>query len=110
MLRKFLLLLLVTCVAAAPVLGQAKTAVVLNPLSLTLPDTTATFPAGPSADAVNNNCLSCHSVEMVLNQPAMPKAAWEAEVAKMRNVYKAPVAEGDVAAIVDYLNNLKGTK
>ncbi len=47
---------------------------------------------------------------MVMNQPVMPKAAWEAEVNKMRNVYKAPVAESDVAAIIDYLASIKGTK
>jgi hypothetical protein len=47
---------------------------------------------------------------MVLNQPTLPKAAWEAEVAKMRNVYKAPVSESDVPAILDYLVRIKGTK
>ena len=108
--RKWLPLLLVTAVGALPALGQAKTTVMLKPLSVSLPDNAATFPAGSGVDAVNNNCLSCHSVEMVLNQPAMPKAAWEAEVAKMRNVYKAPVAEADVAAIVDYLTGLKETR
>ena len=45
---------------------------------------------------------------MVVTQPAMPKAAWEAEVAKMRNVYKAPVDAKDVPAIVDYLVSIKG--
>jgi cytochrome c5 len=66
--------------------------------------------AGPGADAINNNCLGCHSRDMVLNQPRMAKAAWEAEVAKMRNVYKAPVAASDVPAIVDYLVRIKGAK
>ena len=47
---------------------------------------------------------------MILNQPALPQAAWQAEVAKMRNVYKAPVDEKDVAAIVDYLTAVKGPK
>jgi cytochrome c5 len=65
---------------------------------------------GPGADAINNNCLACHSRDMVLNEPSMPKAAWEAEVAKMRNVYKAPVAASDVPAIVDYLVRIKGVK
>ena len=45
-----------------------------------------------------------------MNQPALPKPGWEAEVAKMRNVFKAPIAEADVAAIVDYLAAVKGTK
>jgi hypothetical protein len=64
--------------------------------------------SGPNADAINNNCLSCHSAGMVLNQPAMPRAVWQAEVDKMRAVYKAPIAEGDVKPIVDYLAQLKG--
>ena len=66
-----------------------------------------TFP-GPGSDAINNNCLVCHSAGMVLNQPALPKAAWQAEVDKMIHVYKAPVAPEDVAAIVDYLAKIKG--
>jgi hypothetical protein len=47
---------------------------------------------------------------MILNQPAMAKAAWEAEVAKMRGVYKAPVDEKDVPDIVGYLAAVKGPK
>jgi hypothetical protein len=64
---------------------------------------------GLGADAINNNCLGCHSADMVLNQPALPKATWEAEVRKMIDVYKAPIAEGDVGAIVAYLAKTKGT-
>ena len=60
-------------------------------------------PGAPSADAINNNCLSCHSAEMVMTQPALRRAEWAAEVAKMRNVYKAPVVEADDAAITDWL-------
>ena len=45
---------------------------------------------------------------MVLNQPALPKATWEAEVRKMINVYKAPIDEADVASIVAYLAKYKG--
>ena len=46
---------------------------------------------------------------MVLNQPKLPKAAWEAEVKKMIQAYKAPIDEADVPAIVDYLAKTKGT-
>ena len=66
------------------------------------------FPDGPGVGAINGNCLACHSAGVVLNQPAMPRAAWEAEVAKMVNVYKAPVAAEDVPAIVAYLDAVKG--
>ena len=45
---------------------------------------------------------------MVLNQPSLSRADWQGEVDKMRHVYKAPVAEGDAAAIVDYLARTKG--
>ena len=45
---------------------------------------------------------------MVLNQPALPKATWEAEVHKMINTYKAPVDTADIAPIVDYLVQIKG--
>ncbi len=78
-------------------------------LHVELPATERTFPDGPGADAVNSNCIACHSAGMVLNQPNLPRAAWEAEVNKMRNVYKAPVAADDVPAIVDYLTRLKGS-
>jgi hypothetical protein len=47
---------------------------------------------------------------MVLNQPALSKQAWAAEVAKMINAYKAPVASEDVGPIVEYLAGLKGAK
>ena len=61
---------------------------------------------GPGADVVNNNCLTCHSAGMVLTQPRLPRAVWQAEVEKMRNTYKAPVDAEDVPAIVDYLVTL----
>lgn len=66
------------------------------------------FPGGSSAEAINQNCLACHSADMVLNQPAFPKATWEAEVHKMINTYKAPVDNADIAPIVDYLVQIKG--
>jgi hypothetical protein len=47
---------------------------------------------------------------MVMNQPTLSRAAWEAEVNKMRNTFKAPVQVSDVAAITDYLVSIKGPK
>ncbi len=66
--------------------------------------------SGPGSDTLNNNCLACHSAGMVLNQPALTAAAWQAEAEKMIHVYKAPVDEKDVPAIVDYLVRTKGAK
>jgi cytochrome c553 len=82
----------------------------LKSVKIDLPTGDKMFPDGPGADAINNNCLACHSAGMVLHQPPLPKTAWAAEVNKMINVYKAPVDPGDVNAIVDYLSRMKVAK
>ncbi len=64
----------------------------------------ADFGAGkPSPDAINNNCLACHSTEMVLNQPQQSRAEWQEALIHMRKNYKAPVDVADDAAILDWL-------
>jgi mono/diheme cytochrome c family protein len=72
-----------------------------------LPGSDRVFPDGPGAEIVNNNCLACHSAGMVLTQPRLSKAQWTETVNKMVHVYKAPVDQADVQAIVDYLAALK---
>jgi len=79
--------------------------VTLRSVNVDNPDSDRAF-AGPGADVVNNNCLACHSAGMVLTQPHLPRAAWQAEVEKMRNTYKAPIDAQDIPAIVDYLATL----
>jgi sulfite dehydrogenase (cytochrome) subunit B len=71
-----------------------------------LPEETAAFKPGPNLDRAKNNCTACHSADYVNIQPRGAKdkkAFWQAEVAKMIKVYGAPIAESDVAGIVDYL-------
>ena len=82
----------------------------LTSTSVELPSSERAFPDGPGVEAMQANCAGCHSAGMVLNQPALSRTAWEAEVNKMRAVYKAPVAVQDVPAIVDYLASTKGAK
>ena len=72
-------------------------------LQLEFPPDAAAFPDGPNVKIVNQNCLACHSADMVLDQPLLPRATWAAEVAKMRNTYKAPLNDADMPLIVDYL-------
>ena len=79
--------------------------VTLRSVSVDFPDSGRMF-EGPGADVVNANCLACHSAEMILTQPRLSLAAWQAEVEKMRKTYKAPVDDKDVPAIVDYLAGL----
>ena len=76
--------------------------------TVALPTGERVFPGGASADAINANCVTCHSAGMVLNQPALSRADWTAEVRKMANVYKAPVSPEDQAAIIDYLAATRG--
>jgi len=80
----------------------------LKSVTVELPAGDRMFPTGPGSDVANDNCLACHSAGMVLNQPALPKTAWEAEVNKMRDAYKAPIDPKDVDAIVNYLMSIKG--
>ena len=82
---------------------------VLKSVSVDLPSGDA-FPAGQGWEVMDSNCLGCHSAGMVLNQPALTRAAWEKEVHKMIEVYKASVSADDVPAIVDYLQRTKGVK
>jgi cytochrome c5 len=94
--------------AAAPSMATGG-GVTLHSVSTNFPDSDRLFP-GAGADAINNNCLACHSAGMVLTQPRLSRADWQAEVEKMRNVYKAPVDATDVPAIVAYLVGLSSPK
>jgi hypothetical protein len=110
MFRNLLPIIVLLGVAASPVMARAAAPLELKPVKVDLPDSEEMFPAGPGSDSINNNCLACHSADMVLNQPALSKQAWTAEVDKMINNYKAPIAPEDVGAIVEYLTALKGAK
>lgn len=84
--------------------------ITLQSVSVDFPDSISVFPGGAAADIVNTNCTACHSPGMVLTQPALTQAQWQAEANKMRNDFKAPIDEKDVPAIVAYLTEFKGRK
>ena len=106
MLRKPLLMTLLTIAVLAPFAARAQQKLSLKSVSVDLPFGDRMFPDGPGSDLVNNNCLACHSAGMVLNQPAMTKAQWHTEVEKMRTAYKAPIDPKDVDPMTDYLVKL----
>jgi cytochrome c5 len=110
MKRRMLSCALLAILAVTAPLALAKNVPALKTVNVTFPNSTRSLPAGPGQETAENNCLICHSAGMIMTQPRMPKTAWAAEVAKMRNVYKAPVDEKDVPAIVDYLAAVKGPK
>lgn len=101
--------IIVLCALSTPLMARAASPIELKSVKVDLPDSDKMF-GGPGADAINNNCLACHSADMVLNQPDLSRQAWAAEVNKMINAFKAPVAPEDVGAIVDYLDRVKGAK
>ena len=82
---------LVMSLVLAPVCVRADTQLSLKSINVYLPPGDDMFPNGPHADAVNNNCLGCHSADMVLNQPNLTRAAWQEEVMKMIKSYHAPI-------------------
>jgi hypothetical protein len=73
--------------------------------SISLPDVESRFPQ-TGRDLLNNNCLACHSADMVLYQPRMSEAQWRAAIEKMRDTFHARIAETDVDGLVAELANL----
>ena len=106
MWRKLLPVALITVSVLASLAAYAEQKLWLKSVSVDLPFGDRMFPDGPGADLVNGNCLACHSVGMVLNQPALSVAQWRTEVEKMRTAYKAPIDPKDVDRIISYLYDL----
>lgn len=79
-------------------------------VSIQLPGETATLKAGPGLEVAQANCVSCHSVDYIYMQPPLAEAQWRGVVVKMQKVMGAPIADGDVDAIVRYLMSQNGKK
>ena len=63
----------------------------------------------PGRNLVEANCTMCHSLDYIqMNSPFLDRKGWEASVNKMIKAMGAPVAEGDVQPIVDYLASQYG--
>ena len=71
-------LLAIGCLSAgllASIPVQAQQLPPIKSTTVDLPSGDSLFLGGTAADAINNNCLACHSADMVLSQPPLPKAA-----------------------------------
>jgi cytochrome c553 len=95
-MRVLLALAALALVAAAPPTKR---------LSAELPDAEGLLSEryGVSSEAVNNNCLACHSAAMITAQPRLSRVQWGETIAKMRTVYAAPIDPTDDKAILDWL-------
>lgn len=78
--------------------------------SVALPEDAEHLPPGHATALLEANCTGCHSAGMILTQPPLKPAQWEATVTKMREVYKAPVDAHDVPAILDELAAISARK
>jgi Quinohemoprotein amine dehydrogenase A, alpha subunit, haem binding len=109
MQRAVLPVLAALCFFLLPHPGETAAITTLKSLKLDVPASDAMFPAGPGSNAMNNNCLACHSADHVLNQPSLSREGWQEVVNKMITAYKAPISPDDAKTIVDYLARTKGT-
>jgi len=98
-------LLAIAAAAGLGWLASGSLAVTAAPVNYKIPDETAAFKPGPNLEVVQGNCAACHSADYINTQPPMKdkKAFWQAEVTKMIKVYGAPIDDGDIGKIVDYL-------
>lgn len=62
---------------------------------------TGALPDAPARQLVLQNCMICHSAQIITSQRLAPKT-WLAEVNKMIK-YGAPVKDTDKQALADYL-------
>ena len=57
------------------------------------------------------NCVACHSAEYMQYQPpTAPRPYWDAMVKRMKTVFKAPIDDADMPAIIDYLAKTYGNE
>ena len=76
--------------------------------NLVLPSETAKLKDGTGIQALNSNCLLCHSVDYVMTQPKLTRAQWTAGVEKMRAKFGAVISTNTVPVIVEYLTSNYG--
>jgi hypothetical protein len=100
-----LLLAASACIAALPAAAVVKT------LQLP-PDPVQLKPSAMEGYAkAQANCTACPSAEYMLYQPpTAPRAYWDTMVKRMQQVFKAPINDADMPAIVDYLVKTYGNE
>jgi hypothetical protein len=63
---------------------------------------------GKGFDAVQANCLTCHSFGYVINQGRQSRAHWKEKVDKMIYAFKAPMTQEDADTVTEYLYRYYG--
>jgi mono/diheme cytochrome c family protein len=108
MINAFAKPLALACVAGLLIAARGATAA--DTVTIQLPEETAELKPGPGLDVARANCMTCHSVDYIYMQPPLTREQWQGEVMKMKKVMGAPIADGDVDTIVQYLMSQNGKK
>lgn len=58
---------------------------------------------GKGFNAVNANCLMCHSFGYIINQGPQSRDFWKKKIDKMITHFKAPMTQEDKKTVLDYL-------
>jgi len=58
---------------------------------------------GKGFDAIQANCLMCHSFGYIINQGPQSREHWYKKVIKMVKHFKAPISEEDIEITTNYL-------
>jgi mono/diheme cytochrome c family protein len=74
---------------------------IVTPLAAAESQTSRELPAGQGADTVRARCISCHGIELIVQQ-RLTREGWLREVEKMTS-WGAVIAPGEQDALLDYL-------
>jgi hypothetical protein len=89
-------LILIAMLFASPLFAQVKEKV-------EVPYVPFPVKMGKGFDAVQANCLMCHSFGYIINQGRQSKKFWRGKVDKMIVHFKAPIDEAAAKATTEYL-------
>jgi cytochrome c5 len=101
---------LLTCTGFAFHRAVAADAPAVPPGTVTidLPMLPAALPDAPGKETVAATCVMCHTTRYITMQPRFTRAAWQANVDKMRKAFGAPMSDAQAAEAVNYLVAVRG--
>ncbi|HFQ61578.1 MAG TPA: sulfite:cytochrome C oxidoreductase subunit B [Epsilonproteobacteria bacterium] len=89
-------LILIAALLASPLFAQVKDKV-------EVPYVPFPVKMGKGFEAVQANCLMCHSFGYIINQGRQSRKFWRGKVDKMIVHFKAPIDEKSAKIVTDYL-------
>ena len=76
----------------------------VSPIVALADDASVPLLPGAGQETVERICSGCHTTSYIrMNAPFLSEAQWKAEVAKMRQVFGAPIEDDEAAEILAYL-------